>query len=103
MSDLGGGSEGELGCGEGDPDGSPAGAGRGRRERAEGEGAEPERTVRQRPGRRRSGPPPTRHQRPEPDVADGDGLAGDLRAVVRGDVDTSVTARALHTMDASNY
>ncbi|QES35742.1 FAD-binding oxidoreductase [Streptomyces venezuelae] len=38
--------------------------------------------------------------------SDGDlrgGLGRDLRAAVRGDVDTSVTARALHTMDASNY
>ncbi|MEV5981940.1 FAD-binding and (Fe-S)-binding domain-containing protein [Streptomyces sp. NPDC052114] len=32
-----------------------------------------------------------------------DGLARDLRAAVRGEVDLSVTARALHTMDASNY
>ncbi|MGW0536024.1 FAD-binding and (Fe-S)-binding domain-containing protein [Streptomyces sp. NPDC003032] len=31
------------------------------------------------------------------------GLERDLRAVVRGAVDLSVTARALHTMDASNY
>ncbi|WP_309031260.1 FAD-binding and (Fe-S)-binding domain-containing protein [Streptomyces alfalfae] len=31
------------------------------------------------------------------------GLGRDLRAAVRGDVDLSVTARALHTMDASNY
>ncbi|CAM5527914.1 FAD-binding oxidoreductase OS=Streptomyces alboniger OX=132473 GN=CP975_15410 PE=4 SV=1 [Streptomyces alboniger] len=30
-------------------------------------------------------------------------LGPDLRAAVRGDVDLSVTARALHTMDASNY
>ncbi|MEV7190904.1 FAD-binding and (Fe-S)-binding domain-containing protein [Streptomyces sp. NPDC093510] len=35
--------------------------------------------------------------------ADAGGLAQDLRAAVRGDVDLSVTARALHTMDASNY
>ncbi|MEU7583593.1 FAD-binding and (Fe-S)-binding domain-containing protein [Streptomyces sp. NPDC041068] len=36
---------------------------------------------------------------------DGDsgGLVRDLRAAVRGEVDPSVTARALHTMDASNY
>ncbi len=36
---------------------------------------------------------------------DGDfgGLERDLRAAVRGAVDLSVTARALHTMDASNY
>ncbi|WP_338494573.1 FAD-binding and (Fe-S)-binding domain-containing protein [Streptomyces sp. SJL17-4] len=33
----------------------------------------------------------------------GSGLAADLRAAVRGDVDFSVTARALATMDASNY
>ncbi|MFH8609256.1 FAD-binding and (Fe-S)-binding domain-containing protein [Streptomyces sp. NPDC018029] len=32
-----------------------------------------------------------------------DGLGRELRAAVRGDVDLSVTARALHTMDASNY
>ncbi|MGA4849596.1 FAD-binding and (Fe-S)-binding domain-containing protein [Streptomyces sp. G5(2025)] len=31
------------------------------------------------------------------------GLERDLRAAVRGPVDLSVTARALHTMDASNY
>ncbi|WP_055703171.1 FAD-binding and (Fe-S)-binding domain-containing protein [Streptomyces silaceus] len=38
------------------------------------------------------------------DLDDGpDGLARDLRAAVRGEVDLSVTARALHTMDASNY
>ncbi|MFK4065897.1 FAD-binding and (Fe-S)-binding domain-containing protein [Streptomyces sp. NPDC029674] len=35
--------------------------------------------------------------------ADSRGLARDLRAAVRGEVDLSVTARALHTMDASNY
>ncbi|MEV0258382.1 FAD-binding and (Fe-S)-binding domain-containing protein [Streptomyces sp. NPDC050732] len=35
--------------------------------------------------------------------ADPEGLAQDLRAAVRGEVDPSVTARALHTMDASNY
>ncbi|WP_369216364.1 FAD-binding and (Fe-S)-binding domain-containing protein [Streptomyces flavofungini] len=32
-----------------------------------------------------------------------EGLGHALRAAVRGDVDLSVTARALHTMDASNY
>ncbi|MGY0024794.1 FAD-binding and (Fe-S)-binding domain-containing protein [Streptomyces sp. cg35] len=32
-----------------------------------------------------------------------DGLERELRASVRGGVDLSVTARALHTMDASNY
>ncbi|MFF5282051.1 FAD-binding and (Fe-S)-binding domain-containing protein [Streptomyces sp. NPDC013171] len=34
---------------------------------------------------------------------DPSGLASDLRAAVAGDVDFSVTARALATMDASNY
>ncbi|MFF9426196.1 FAD-binding and (Fe-S)-binding domain-containing protein [Streptomyces sp. NPDC014746] len=34
---------------------------------------------------------------------DPSGLASDLRAAVAGDVDFSVTARALTTMDASNY
>ncbi|MFJ2771872.1 FAD-binding and (Fe-S)-binding domain-containing protein [Streptomyces sp. NPDC087300] len=34
---------------------------------------------------------------------DPDGLGRALRAAVRGEVDLSVTARALHTMDASNY
>lgn len=37
------------------------------------------------------------------EAADPDGFARDLRAAVRGEVDLSVTARALHTMDASNY
>ncbi|QEV22357.1 FAD-binding and (Fe-S)-binding domain-containing protein [Streptomyces alboniger] len=37
------------------------------------------------------------------DVGDLGGLERDLRAAVRGAVDLSVTARALHTMDASNY
>ncbi|MFI9721408.1 FAD-binding and (Fe-S)-binding domain-containing protein [Streptomyces sp. NPDC052396] len=36
-------------------------------------------------------------------MADHDELAGALRAVVRGDVDFSAAARALTTMDASNY
>ncbi|MFI2618042.1 FAD-binding and (Fe-S)-binding domain-containing protein [Streptomyces sp. NPDC018584] len=35
--------------------------------------------------------------------SDPGGLERDLRAAVRGAVDLSVTARALHTMDASNY
>lgn len=35
--------------------------------------------------------------------ADASALAADLRAAVAGDVDFSVTARALTTMDASNY
>ncbi|MGW2224316.1 FAD-binding and (Fe-S)-binding domain-containing protein [Streptomyces formicae] len=36
-------------------------------------------------------------------MSDLDGLGKALREAVRGDVDLSVTARALHTMDASNY
>ncbi|MEV5506357.1 FAD-binding and (Fe-S)-binding domain-containing protein [Streptomyces orinoci] len=36
-------------------------------------------------------------------MADHDELAGALRAAVRGEVDFSATARALTTMDASNY
>ncbi|MEU5579571.1 FAD-binding and (Fe-S)-binding domain-containing protein [Streptomyces huasconensis] len=35
--------------------------------------------------------------------SDPGGLGRELRAAVRGPVDLSVTARALHTMDASNY
>ncbi len=65
--------------------------------------AGPERTDRQRLVRGPSGAEPTGRQRPGPGLAGGDGLAEDLRAVVRGSVDSSVTARALHTMDASNY
>ncbi|WP_156725000.1 FAD-binding and (Fe-S)-binding domain-containing protein [Streptomyces apocyni] len=38
--------------------------------------------------------------RPDRDLR---GLDRDLRGAVRGEVDFSVTARALHTMDASNY
>lgn len=44
------------------------------------------------------------HRNPAGDPpGDPAGLGKALRAVVRGDVDLSVTARALHTMDASNY
>ncbi|MEU6126127.1 FAD-binding and (Fe-S)-binding domain-containing protein [Streptomyces sp. NPDC047123] len=45
---------------------------------------------------------PARHRRDQERV-DQDGLARALRAAVRGEVDLSATARALHTMDASNY
>ncbi|MFJ7902972.1 FAD-binding and (Fe-S)-binding domain-containing protein [Streptomyces sp. NPDC096198] len=41
--------------------------------------------------------------RPGAAGADADALGAELRAAVRGSVDFGTTARALHTMDASNY
>ncbi|MFJ3825917.1 FAD-binding and (Fe-S)-binding domain-containing protein [Streptomyces nodosus] len=45
----------------------------------------------------------TGKRRRETPGVDGAALAAELRAAVRGTVDLGTTARALHTMDASNY